>query len=111
MTTIDSRARIRNIVRSAIEGCTYAASHKDGDRVLVLEARRANGKQVSLRFLGLRSSDTDSEPAVGAPLRLASVGGPDSSLLRFFTPRVLRTPSHSARVRIENRLGEARNRL
>jgi hypothetical protein len=98
---VDPRARIRNTLRAALTDCTYASSHKDGDHVLVLEARRANGKQVNLRFLGLKSSDTDAEPAAGTPLKLLGVGDPDSSILRLFTPRMLRTPSHSARVRIE----------
>jgi hypothetical protein len=98
---IDPRARIRNILTAALNGCSYSSSHKDGDRVLVLEALRANGKQVHVRFLGLKTSDTDTEPAIGAPLKLVSVGDSDSSLLRMFIPRVLRTASHSARVRIE----------
>ena len=97
---VDPLARVRNTLTSALRDCTYASSQNEG-RALVLDARRANGKQVRLRFLGLKSSTTDTEPVAGAPLRLVSVGDPDSSVLRLFMPRVLRTPSHSARVRIE----------
>jgi hypothetical protein len=98
---IDPRARIRNIINRALSGSTYQASHKDGDRILVLEARRANGKQVNVRFLGMKSSDTDTEPDRGAALKVVSVGEPDTSVLRVFMPRVLRVPSHAVRVRIE----------
>jgi hypothetical protein len=99
---VDPKARLRGIISRAIQGCSYESSHKeDGDRVLVLEARRPDGARVGLRFLGLKSSETDSEPARGAPLRLRGVGDPSGSLLRLLLPSMLRTPPLAARVRIE----------
>jgi hypothetical protein len=96
----DPYARIRNTLAKALGGCVYESSRAEGERVLVLEASRS-GKAVRLRFLGVRRSETDAEPARGAPLTVKRVSEENASPWRLFIPRVLRTPSKGARVTIE----------
>ncbi len=97
---VDPQARLRNILKSALDGARYESWRRDGDRALILELKRADGRPVTLRFLGVQDSEISGEAEKGAVLRLKSVASP-ASLLTLFTPRMFRTPSHAARVRIE----------
>jgi hypothetical protein len=101
MAHADPRDRLRNTLRRALDGLEYVESHRDGDRVLVLSGRRADGRRVQLRFLGLKDSESDSEIAAGSPLKLKSVGRPEKSVLSMFVPAIFKGPSHASRVRIE----------
>jgi hypothetical protein len=99
----DQRERLRRIVESALTGATYESSREEeGGRMLVIEAKRADGRHIGLRFRGVRDSEATEAPAPGASLRLKTVGSAEKfSLLRLFFP-LARTPgSGAARVRIE----------
>jgi hypothetical protein len=96
---IDPVARIRHILGRALEGCTFEAFHREGERALVLDSRR-NGAHVGLRFLGLKTLHVDGSPEKGERLRLLGVSNPDG-LLRTMMPAILRGPGQGTRVRIE----------
>ncbi len=96
---IDPRSRMQHILRKALEGCAYESSRREGDAALVIEARRADGRRVSVRFRGLKASASDSEPATGAPIVVKSVGG--MSLWRIFLPIPVGAIGFAQRVRIE----------
>lgn len=101
MAHVDLRSRLRNILRTALDGCAYESSRSDADGALLLEARRPDGRRVRVRFLGLKKSESDAEPGAGSVLKLKDVGDPDSGLARIFVPRLFRAPSHASRVRID----------
>ena len=99
----DQHERLRRIVANALDGCAYESSREEeGGRMLVIEARRPDGRRVGLRFRGVTASESTALPAVGDSLRLAGVGsGTGFSLVRLFFP-FLRSPGFGhARVRIE----------
>jgi hypothetical protein len=99
---IDQHARLRNIISRALDGCSYEASRQEEPRMLVIEARRPDGRSVGVRFRGVRSSDTDKTPEPGAMMKLRGVGNEKLSISQLFIPRVLRQGSLPAsRVRID----------
>ena len=84
----DQRDRLRRIVRSALDGATYDASHDEaGGRLLVIDARRPDGRGVHVRFRGVRSSEMSGWPAAGATLRLVGVGYSEGLLRRLLLGR------------------------
>ena len=96
----NQRERLRRVVENALSGATYESSRPEDGRLLLLEARRS-GKQVFVRFRGVRQSDATATPESGADLRLVNVGSAERfSLMRFFFP-FARPGSGAARVRIE----------
>ena len=98
----DQRGRIERIVEQALAGATYVSSRNEEPRMLVLEARRADGKRVTLRFRGLRDSEANETPAAGAPLRLRGVDeSTGGCVLLFVLPFFPRIPRGAARVRID----------
>jgi hypothetical protein len=100
MAIIDPTVRVRQIVSRALQDCTFESSRRESDAVLVLDARRSDGKHVGLRFLGLKSSEVNEEPEAGSVLKLAGVSAP-GGLLRLLAPPMLRPRSQTARVRID----------
>ena len=99
----DQRERLRRILHNAIDGAAYESSHpEDGGRLLVLEARRANGTPVFVRFRGVTKSDATATPASGGSLKLDSVGSAARfSILALLFPFARRAGQSAARVRIE----------
>lgn len=100
---VDPRARLRNIVSKAIAGCVYEDSHREGEGMLVIDARRADGTSVHLRFRGVKDSESTIMPEPGASMKFAGVGSAEKfSVLRVFFPTGMRMPFESiARVRID----------
>jgi hypothetical protein len=101
----DQRQRLRRIVENALDGATYEASHSEADgRLLVIEARRAGGQRIVLRFRGVRRSDADAMPAAGTTLRLQGVSADRVSCIGVVIPiigPILSRSSGASRVRIE----------
>lgn len=99
----DQTERLRRIVENALAGATYESSREEeGGRMLVIEAKRPDGRQVGLRFRGVREADASDTPAAGSSLRLRSVASVSKfSLLGLLSP-LFRSPVRGvARVRIE----------
>jgi hypothetical protein len=98
----DQRERLRRTVRNALDGAAYQTSRsEESGRMLVVEARRPDGRLVGVRFRGVRDSKSTEEPVAGATLRLRAVDSP-GSLIGLLVPPLLRGPSSSyVRVRIE----------
>ena len=66
--------RVRRIVEAALADSSYVSSRSENDgTMLVLQARRSDGRRVNLRFRGVRESEASSEPEFGVPLRVGSV--------------------------------------
>jgi hypothetical protein len=91
MMHVDPHARLRNIVSNAIEGCAYVASRQEEGKMLVIDARRDDGRAVHLRFRGVQSSESSAEPVLGARLRFDGVASAGKfSLLSILWPPVFR---------------------
>jgi hypothetical protein len=99
----DQNGRVRRIVEAALAGdSVYEASRsEEAGRFVVIEARRADGRGVGVRFRGVRESTMSSEPEAGAALRLRGVGAPGLSWLRLFLPGMRNVGGGYVRVRIE----------
>lgn len=105
----DQRARLRRILENSLEGALYNSSETEEDgRIVVLHAHRPDGRQVSVRFLAVTSSDATEEPNPGARLTVRGVdvrqGGCLSLLMGFvlfLAPRQRAPVAGSARVRID----------
>ena len=70
--------------------------------MLVIEAKRADGTPVFVRFLGVRQSAASAEPQVGSSLRVGGVSSANRfSLLGLLFPFLRGPGSGAARVRIE----------
>jgi hypothetical protein len=103
----DQRDRLRRIVENALTGTSYQASHQEEPRLLVLEARRPDGREVIVRFRGVRESEANATPVPGSDIQRLSVGSAEKfSLVRLFFPFIRGAGSGAARVRIET--GNAR---
>jgi hypothetical protein len=104
----DQQERLRRILQNALAGATYETSRPEEDgHMLVIEARRADGKQIGLRFRGVRESEATAVPVEGSSLRLQSVGSANRfSLIGLFFPFLRPGSRGAARVRIE--IGAAR---
>jgi hypothetical protein len=99
----DQRERLRRTVQNALDGCEYLAyREEEGGRMLVVRARRDDGREISLRFRGVKSADALVMPEAGGTIRLRSVGSPSRvALFGLFVPG-LRFPGEGyTRVRIE----------
>ena len=103
MSEVNQSERLRRILDNALEGASYESSHsEDGGNMLVLQARRSDGRQVNLRFRAVRESEATQELSAGDPLRLKSVGsGTKRTILGLLLP-ILRPPGPAySRVTIE----------
>jgi hypothetical protein len=102
--------RLRRIVSNALDGTTYQTSYIEEQerRHLVIEARRADGRLVNVRFRAVKDSVATADVPAGAPLRLNSVAAGGGCLVpsRFFPHLFPNVPAGSARVRI--RAGDVR---
>ena len=98
----DQRERVRRIVANALTGAIYDTSREDGDRLLLVEAHRADGRRVNLRFRGVSKSDATAKPEAGASIGSIRVGSAEKfSLLRLFLPLLRGAAANAVRVRIE----------
>ena len=99
----DQRERLRRIVENALEGATYEASREEASgQMLVIEAKRQDGRHVSVRFRGVRESVATAAPAPGSRIRISGVGSAEKfSLLRLAFPFSRGPGLGAARVRIE----------
>lgn len=93
--------RIRRILEGVLVDCTYEASRQEGDTNLVLHGRRKDGKDVFVRFRGVKDSDTDVQPERGAPLALKDVKRESVGFVSRFFPIIKPPGPAHARVRIE----------
>ena len=93
--------RIRRILDQALVECTYVASRNEGEGVFLLQARRADGRAVGVRFRGVKNSDTNAHPEPGVPLKLKSVKRAGGSLVSRLFPLIKPPGPAYARVRIE----------
>jgi len=93
---------MRRTLENALDGCLVQVIREEPERRLVIEAHRAQGQKVSVRFLGVQKWEATSEPPPESPIRLRGVGG-GMGLVDFI---FLLNPFHhpmppSTRVRIE----------
>ena len=104
---VDQQQRLRNLLRRALSDCAYEATRHEPGGMLVLEARRQDGRAVHVRFRGVQSVEASPDLEVGAPLRLASVtaGRSLGTLFRLLLPRV-RPPVPADAWRVSFRVGE-----
>ena len=93
--------RIRRILDNALVGCTYVASQAEDGGLLVLEARRSDGRSINIRFRGVRESEMTSQPDPGAILAVKSVRREGLSLASRFFPLLKPPGPMYARVRID----------
>jgi hypothetical protein len=103
MSEVNQKERLSRIVGNALDGSTYESTRSEEDgKMLVLQARRSDGRQVNLRFRAVRESEATADIEAGSPLRLKSVGsGTKRSILGLLVP-ILRTPAPQySRVTIE----------
>jgi hypothetical protein len=101
----DQAGRLQRVLESSLHGCYYDGSEAQaGGRTLVVRSHRQGGAPVTVRFLGVKSSDATAEPRPYALLQLKEVKMDRQgllSLLGFLFP-ILRGPGTGyARVRIE----------
>ena len=104
----DPKRRIRTLLANALADCTYVDSRAEQDgSMLLLQARRSDGRPVSVRFRGVRESEATTAPQEGSQLRVQKVGsGNKFSLFSKLLP-LLKPPGPSyARVTIA--AGDAR---
>jgi len=100
--------RVRRIVESALADCTYVSSQAEGDgSLLVLKARRSDGRPVSVRFRGVRESDATAQPEFGTPLRVVKVGNGNPFNL-FTTLLPILKPPGPPHARVTIQAGTAR---
>jgi hypothetical protein len=98
----DQRERLQRIVEKALAGTSYESSRNEDGRILVVEARRPDGRQVIVRFRGVRDSEASNAPVPGTEIRRLNVGPAEKfSLVRLFFPFIRGPGSGAARVRIE----------
>ena len=106
--------RVRRIVESALVDCTYlSTSPESNGSMLLLQARRADGRRVNVRFRGVRESGASAEPEFGTPLSVVSVTdarGRLASALRVVLGSVLSLlkPPGPAYARVTIQAGTAR---
>ena len=93
--------RVRRILDGVLDDCTYVSSRTADDASLLLQGRRSDGRDVTLRFRGVKDSNTNTQPEAGAPLVLKSVKREGLSLVSRLFP-ILKPPGPVyARVRID----------
>jgi hypothetical protein len=95
--------RVRRVVEAALADATYLSSRSEADGSMVLlQARRSDGRRVSVRFRGVRESEATAEPEFGTPLRVVKVGnGNPFNIVSTLLP-ILRPPGPPhARVTIQ----------
>jgi len=98
----DQAGRIRRIVETAFAGAVFEASRQEEARIVVIEARRADGSIVGVRFRGVQSQNATSVTEPGAALRLRGVSGSGrGGVLAIFFPGMRGPGIGYARVRIE----------
>ena len=99
----DQNGRVRRTVEAALgDGSVYEASRSEEEgRFVVIEARRADGQGVCVRFRGVRESTMSSQPEAGVALRLRAVGAPGLSLLKLVLLGMRNVGGGYVRVRIE----------
>jgi hypothetical protein len=104
----DQRERLRRTVQNALDGAIYESSRREEDgRMLVIEAKRPDGRRVGIRFRGVRESEASEAPLPGSSLRLRGVdSAAPLSVIGFFFPFLRPGSGGVARVRIE--IGTAR---
>jgi hypothetical protein len=103
MNVIDPQDRLRRIVENALDGCSYESSHEEEDgHILIIEAKRADGRCVHLRFRGVREADASEAPAPGSDIKLRGVGSAAKfSLLGVLLPGLRKDAFGNCRVKIE----------
>ena len=98
----DQVGRIRRTLEAALVGAVFEASREEEAHIVVIEARRGDGRRVGVRFRGVQSSNAASAQAAGATLKLRGVsGGGRGGLLGLFVPGLRGPGIGYARVRIQ----------
>jgi hypothetical protein len=84
--------RVRRIVEAALTDATYVSSRSEEDATVLLQARRSDGRRVSVRFRGVKESEATAEPEFGTPLKIVKVGnGNPFNIISTLLP-ILRPP-------------------
>ena len=101
----DQTQRLRRVVGNALDGASFVASRSEEDgRHLTIEARRPDGRMVTVRFRAVKDAEATSGTTAGVPLRLKNVtAGGGGCLLPFagrLLPALRSVPRGSSRVRI-----------
>lgn len=101
----DQSERLRRIVANALDGTGFESSRAEEEgRHLVIEARRPDGRLVSVRFRAVKDAEATAGPARGTPLRLRNVtaggGGCLLPLAGRWFPGLRGIPRGSSRVTI-----------
>jgi hypothetical protein len=94
---------MRRTLENALDGCLVDVIREELESRLVIEAHRAEGQKVGVRFLGVLKWEATSEPPPESPIHLGSVGSGLGlrSLLGLINPFAHQAIAPSTRVRIE----------
>jgi hypothetical protein len=93
--------RIRRVLETALTGCTYVSTQSEGDgTLLVLQARKPDGRGVGVRFRAVKSFETNVPPETGAPITVKSVKRHGVSFVSRFFPLIKPPGPAYARARI-----------
>jgi hypothetical protein len=95
--------RLSRVVLEALDGCSYVSTRRPEQEVLVVEARRPDGRRVEVHFRGVTEWDATGEPTEGAILSFDGATSAEGfRILGLLLPPIFRKPAPpAARVRIK----------
>ncbi len=99
----DPNRRLQRILTSALESCLLDTIVEEPERRIVINAHRAEGQVVGVRFFGIEKFDATVEPEPNSLIKIRGVGtgGGLSLFLRHFLPWKQQSIPLGSRVRIE----------
>jgi len=104
----DQKRRLERLLSNALDGCLIDTIVEETKGRLVINAHRAKGQVVGVRFLGLHHWEATADPEPNSPIKLTgvSIGGGGKAFLRAFLPWAHGPMPLGSRVRIA--VGSAR---
>ncbi len=99
----DPKRRLERILSNALDGCLIDTIVEEPEKRLVINAHRAHGQPVGVRFFGLHYWSASVEPEPNSAIKIGGVstGGGSKLFWRHFLPWHQRPIALGSRVRIE----------